>query len=315
MAITKQLRELYHGDPLLMEVIAGLQEVRSTMIYNLNWAPFSDKLTPNFQNHILQRQSPQTEIKRHVPVVGEWERGAYQMVSLFIPSMIFAHYSILIHTPCTDEPSSGDPLLQESLRHQQQGQDQSEALELARCLRRDKYTSLFSPYRDLVFDPILEEYVIPDEQKLLAMLNKAEPKKCGVEMQEGLLKRGKNESLFSPHSEAMYDPILHEYTLPSESMAQLKALQDDIIMKHKLFSEMKMRRSRNLENNGVHCDPLVHVYRITAVLVSQSKCAIPSEVKSSPTALSTGEFSVYRKPHCGDDLMKASDDYHKKMYW
>lgn len=121
----------------------------------------------------------------------------------------------------------------------------------------------------------------------------------GIGPNEDLLKRHKTNSLFSSRSGAMFDPILQEYVLPGTSMLELKALKDDIINKHQLFTEMKIRMKHNLENYEVLCDPLVHSYRMTDLLFKgKSPTTTTANVKSTHVAP--------RKLYQGDDLLKAT---------
>ena len=215
-----------------------------------------------------------------------------------------------------DDLPEGDSLLKESERyHHQAEQDHHEALKLAHYLRRSKHNSLFDPNSNALYDPILEEYVLP-HRILMELKATEEDIADGIVTREDLLKRRKNESLFSSHSGAMFDPVLHEYTIPGTSMLELKALKDDIIKKHQLFNEMQMRREHNLENCGLYCDPLVHSYRMRELIFkgSSPEDTTPPRVKDK-MMLAGAVPSTYRKLNEGDDLMKASVEYQKRMFW
>ena len=129
-----------------------------------------------------------------------------------------------------------------------------------------------------------------------------------IKPHEELLKRQKNDSLFSSHSGAMYDPILNEYVLPTTSMMELRALKEDMVKKHHLFDEMKTRRDHNLESYEILCDPLVNSYRRRELLLKGihapvicSDCKVSTTIPASP--------STYRKLAQGDDLFNAFMKY------
>ena len=62
-----------------------------------------------------------------------------------------------------------------------------------------------------------------------------------------LLKRHKNTSLYANHLEGTYDPILQEYVMPRQALANLIAFEKDTKKKQALFKEMAERRY-NLES-------------------------------------------------------------------
>eukprot|EP00581_Thalassiosira_minuscula_P005417 CAMPEP_0183745510 /NCGR_PEP_ID=MMETSP0737-20130205/66281_1 /TAXON_ID=385413 /ORGANISM="Thalassiosira miniscula, Strain CCMP1093" /LENGTH=223 /DNA_ID=CAMNT_0025981185 /DNA_START=564 /DNA_END=1235 /DNA_ORIENTATION=- len=206
----------------------------------------------------------------------------------------------------------GDSLLAETERyHQQAEEDHHVALNLDQYVRRSKRNSLFDPCSNALFDPVLEEYILPHQ--LLMHLKAMEESEEKVALREDLLKRRKNGSLSCPYSGAMFDPVLHEYTLPGTTMLELKALKEDIHKKRQLFNEMQTRREDNLENFGVFCDPLVRTYWMNAILFNNPpEDATTKEVKEKMKS-SDGIASTYRKLNRGDDLMKASNEYHKRM--
>lgn len=155
----------------------------------------------------------------------------------------------------------------------------------------------------------IQEYVLP--HKILLELDKALDKSAGtkdVALREDLLKRSKNGSL-ARSTEAMYDPILHEYILPSTTMMELKALKDDMIMKRQLFNEMKTRRDHNLENYEIYCDPLVHTYRMRELMFSKKGTSCTTPAKNDAAVSVKAPLSVYRKLNQGDDLFHAFISY------
>ena len=203
--------------------------------------------------------------------------------------------------------SKGDALLNEVERYHHAEHDQHEAHELALHLRRNKYTSLTDDLSNALFDPILEEYVLP--RKTLAQLQALEMGIAAGEVapKEELLKRRKETSLFSQYGDAMYDPVLQEYVLPGTTMLELQALKEDLIKKRFLFDEMKSRRDHNLESYELLCDPLVRSYRMKE-LVCRKMTPKPVDVEATKDkAIPT----KYRKLSCGDDLWNAADAYHK----
>ena len=187
-----------------------------------------------------------------------------------------------------------------STRHHQQ--DDHDASKLAICLRRNKANSLFSPYSEALFDQLLEEYIIPAEV-LFELNNYKDAKDHQVVVRDDLLKRHKEGSLFSSRSGAMYDPVLHEYILPTTSMLGLKALRDDMLKKRELFNEMKIRRDQNLRDYELYCDPLVHTYRRKELLFKPSPPPHIEMINLDATP------STYRKLNQGDDLLQAFMNY------
>lgn len=126
---------------------------------------------------------------------------------------------------------------------------------------------------------------------------------------EDLLKRNKNNSLFSSNSGAMYDPILHEFVLPRTSMLELKALKEDMLKKRQLFIEMKIRRDHNLEFYELYCDPLVNSYRMRDLMFKGSTKSHTDTTYKKDKAMTEATVSTPRKLNQGDDLLRAFMDY------
>eukprot|EP01083_Nonionella_stella_P014436 40549_1 len=129
MGVKKQLYG--HGDPLLMEVVAGLEET----------------------NSIFQEEKPVGGIR------GVGERTF----------------------------SKGDSLLKETERYHE-AHDHHEVIKLATFLRRSKENSLFAPNSQALFDPILEEYILP-HSLLMELKAFEEDIAAGVGPREEKLKR------------------------------------------------------------------------------------------------------------------------------
>ena len=307
MAIQKQLKG--HGDPLLLEVVAGLEKTLSSLREN------TPELVDKAESHGVR---------------GLGERTF----------------------------STGDPLLHESERYHQAELDHAIPCQVALhegLLKRRKNDSLFTSHSEVFFDPILQEYVIPrtsitaikafeeDMVKKSRLFREMSTRKQNilthhtVGPHENLLKRDKYNSLFSSHSGAFYDPILHEYILPEASVNELKVLGEDIVKKRQLFREMSVRKRRNLSEQELLCDPLVHPYRLRelmfrsasahlnrlpATIVMKSEDApevgdplfiaskkYPGKKLASVPAVPT----KYRKLNAGDPLFSSSKKYHEAV--
>jgi hypothetical protein len=300
MGVTKQTKR--HGDPLLLEVVKGLEKTLSCL---------------------QEEKEP-----RLVAVRGVGERH-------------------LQH---------GDPLLTESVRYHQSEHDRVEvkarsAAQHESLLKRNKYTSLFDSADGAIYDPILQEYVIPHSSlDMLKALEEDIGHKCklfrelserkkenllrhGVAPHESLLKRTKGNSLFASHCGAFYDPILQEYMIPRASASELHALKEDIAKKYMLFLEMSARKRKNLDDNELYCDQLVHRYRIQDIMLrGKNKTLEPTTfaVKSKFRKLAQGDPLLaatlttkhkvevpavpcaYRKLNKGDPMLKDVQAYHVK---
>ncbi|KAL7552293.1 hypothetical protein ACHAWF_015525 [Thalassiosira exigua] len=248
MGVKKQIRG--HRDPLLKEVVAGLEETLSSL----------------------------HEEKAH-GVRGAGERTF----------------------------SRGDPLLRESERYHQMEHDNHDEKILALHFKRDRHYSLFDPNYEALFDPILEEYVMP-----AAVLTKPSgsfrTSHGQLPLLPAVLKRTKDNSLLSPQAELTSDPVLHEYVVPDTSMLELKAFRDDVMNKRHLFEEMKMRRDHNLESYELLCDPLVASYRTSELLAPQTP--VPPETRGEKKRF-PAVSSKFRKNNGGDDLLKATAEHDK----
>ncbi|KAL7541442.1 hypothetical protein ACHAXR_010935 [Thalassiosira sp. AJA248-18] len=238
-----------HGDPLLMEVVAGLEDTLASI-------------------HIQEGKNLGSR--------GVGER-----------------------TFC-----KGDSLLREAERYHHAEHDRHEASQLALHLKRVKHNSLFD-HRNALFDPILEEYVLPKQTLIQLKVLERDIADGGIAPREDLLKRHKNNSLFSSHSGAMFDPVLQEYILPSTTMLELKALKEDMIKKRHLFNEMNMRREHNLQSYELFCDPLVHSSRMRELIFKGSSPSSPKRA-ADKIAPSEAVLSEYRKLNAGDDLFNAT---------
>ena len=199
--------------------------------------------------------------------------------------------------------------MQEAQRyHHETDHDHHETLKLARYLRRDKHNSLFDPNANALFDPILEEYILPPKTLMQLKALEKDVAEGEVVLREDLLKHHKKGSLFSSHYGAMYDPILQEYILPSTTMMELKALKEDMIKKRQLFEEMKVRRDHNLENYELYCDPLVHGYRMKELMFKGASPATTATKPMTPFHRMVpieATPTMYRKVNQGDDLLTA----------
>lgn len=166
--------------------------------------------------------------------------------------------------------------------------------------------SLKDPYADALFDPILEEYILP--LKTLMELKALEKNiaEGQVAPLEHLLKRTKIDSLLSSPG-ATYDPVLQEYVLPNTTMMELKALKEDMIKKRNIFHEFQCRKENNLQNYELFCDPLVHTYRMRDLLF---KGNTGTPVDAFKATQSKAVLSKYRKLNAGDDLVKATMGNH-----
>lgn len=200
--------------------------------------------------------------------------------------------------------------MKETERYHQAEDDRHDALTLALHLRRNKHNSLSDPTGGALFDPLLEEYVLPH----VTLMQLKAMEKLAVCNHEDLLKRTKEGSLFSSHSGATYDPVLQEYVVPDSSMLELKALSEDMVKKRELFHEMKVRREQNLELCELLCDPLVHSYRMRALVFAMggppADTITPQEEVKGKITPAEAVPSMYRKLNPGDDLTKATVEYH-----
>ena len=203
--------------------------------------------------------------------------------------------------------SKADPLFSDAQLYHQAEHDDHETTTLANCLRRKKDNSLDMP-NDLSFDPLLEEYVIP-HSVMMQLKGSHESVKDGVVCQADaaadLLLRHKKNSLTLSHAGALYNPVLHEYIIPNNSMLGLKALQDDVAKKRQIFNELQLRRDDNLKEKLL-CDPLVHSYRMKELLFRR---ASPTPMAIHKTTVATP--STYRKLNYGDNLLNAFIEYDK----
>lgn len=202
--------------------------------------------------------------------------------------------------------SKGDPLFSDAQLYHQAEHDEHETTTLATCLRRKKDNSLDMP-NDLSFDPLLEEYVIPHSVMQLKGHKKAKDGVvCQADAAADLLLRHKVNSLTSSHAGALYNPVLHEYIIPNNSMLELEALQDDVVKKRQIFNELQSRRDNNLKAQELLCDPLVHSYRMKELLTRRSS---PTPIAIHKTTVATP--STYRKLNGGDNLLSAFMEYDK----
>jgi len=203
--------------------------------------------------------------------------------------------------------SKGDPLFSDAQLYHQAERDDHETTTLASCLRRKKDNSLDMP-NDLSFDPLLEEYVIPHSvmMQLKGHKNIKDGVVCQADAAADLLLRHKDNSLTSSHAGALYNPVLHEYIIPNNSMLELEALQDDVVKKRQIFNELQSRRDNNLKAQELLCDPLVHSYRMKELLTRRSS---PTPIAIHKTTVATP--STYRKLNRGDELLNAFIDYDK----
>ena len=202
--------------------------------------------------------------------------------------------------------TEGDVLFTEVERYH----EAAEVSKLASCLRRTKDNSLFGPFSEALFDPILEEYVVPHDMLMKIKVHDDMVAYHGEDVvREDLLKRTNNNSLFSSNSGAMYDPILHEYILPSTKIEELKALKEDMLKKRQLFIEMKMRRDHNLEFYELYCDPLVNSYRMRDLMFKGSTKSHTDTTSTKDKVMTEATVSKPRKLNQGDDLLRAFMDY------
>ncbi len=173
---------------------------------------------------------------------------------------------------------SGDPLLT-GVEQYHQGRHHDLATKVALreglLLKRHKKDSLVANHLEGIYDPILQEYVLPREalatliafeqdiKKKRELFKEMAERRHKLESPEVLLKHTKRGSLH--RQEALYDPILHEYVVPKEALLTAHAFEQDKKNKRQLFKEMSLRKRANLDQREFFCDPLVHVYRASSV--------------------------------------------------
>lgn len=122
-------------------------------------------------------------------------------------------------------------------------------------------------------------------------------------LHERVLKRDKHTSLFGSYSGATCDPILHEFVVPKSTLSELKAIETDIENKRGLFREMSVRKRHNLDEQELYCDPLVHKYRVKALMLGRG----PKKPLQDHRDIATK--STYRKLNKGDPLFTAATQY------
>jgi hypothetical protein len=128
-----------------------------------------------------------------------------------------------------------------------------------------------------------------------------------IALHERLLKRDKRNSLFGDYSGTTYDPILREYVLPKSALSELKALESDIGNKRGLFREMSVRKRHNLDEKELYCDPLVHKYRVKALMFERGA------KKPLQDQIEVATKSTFRKLNKGDPLFSAAKQYQMEM--
>ena len=274
MGIKKQLQG--HGDPLLLEVVTRQEKT----------------LASKHEHELYRDEAPELDVKDEVGVRGVGERNF-----------------------CT-----GDPLLKESQRYHEAEHDHvaEGAHKLAineSLLKRHKRDSLTDAYSGALFDPILQEYVIPYAtlSQLKAFEEDMEKKRL-IFREMSLSKRHISSSLFSSHTGVLFDPVLQEYVLLKASLSEMKALEEDIKKKRMLFHEMSMRKRKNLSSLELFCDPLVHSYRMKELLFKRT-----TKTNSSRRHVKMDETKdELHSKHCnlnagGPRLTESDDDPRKKM--
>ena len=82
-----------------------------------------------------------------------------------------------------------------------------------------------------------------------------------LEYEELIKKKAVVGAMTALTDKRLHNCLLHEYVHPDTTPEEVRSLRDDCEKKTELFTEMNMRRERNLLRAEMLCDPLVHIYR------------------------------------------------------
>jgi hypothetical protein len=152
-------------------------------------------------------------------------------------------------------------------------------------------------------DPYQGDPLFKEAQRYHAETDHVAKVAQNIALHERVLKRDKHTSLFGSYSGATYDPILHEFVVPKSALSELKAIETDIENKRGLFREMSVRKRHNLDEQELYCDPLVHKYRMKALMFDRG----PKKPLQDHRDIATK--SIYRKLNKGDPLFTAATQY------